>query len=140
MQKLNDCYAYFAVKSKTLDVAAITARLGIEPTESWAAGDLTPTQRERQFGLWALYSRRPRTDEPEEHVDDVLLQMDANPEAFLAVSREHGGLMQMVGEFHEIGLGLHFSDSVIQRLAYYHLSVDFDAYYLYSDAREHTES
>ncbi len=140
MQKLNDCYAYFAIRSETLDVAEITSRLGIQPTEAWAKGDLTPTRRERLFGLWALHSRLPRTGEPEEHVEDVLLQMDENSEAFLAVSREFGGLMQMVCEFHEIGLGLHFTDKAIQRIAHYNLSVDFDAYYLYSDAREHTES
>ena len=140
MTKPNDCYAYFAVKSETLEIEKLTALLGVAPTKAWAKGDLTPTGRERQFSSWSLHLRRSRTNELEEHVENVLLQMDANSEAFLGVSTTYGGIMQLVGEFHEIGVGLHFTKPVIDRLAHYGLCVDFDAYYLYSDARECSES
>ena len=139
MTKPNECYAYFAVKDLELDPSALTAQLRVAPYDSWAKGDLSPSRRERTFGLWSLRSRLPMTAELEDHVRDVLMQMDANPEAFLAVSTQYSGYMQLVGEFHEIGVGLHFTQDVLARLAHYRLALDFDAYYLYSDSRECTD-
>ena len=139
MTKPNECYAYFVVKDEELEIDKISALLGVAPTEAWSKGDLSGMRLERKFGLWALHSRRPRSEELEEHVKDVLLQMDANPQAFLDASTTYDGVMQLVGEFHEIGVGLHFTQRIIERLAFYRLCVDFDAYYLYSDSRECTE-
>ena len=139
MTKPNNCYAYFALTDEALKIDNVTALLGVEPNKSWAKGDLSRTGMERKFGLWSLNSRRASSDDLEEHVQDVLLQMDANPEAFLNTSIAHNGTMQLVGEFHEIGVGLHFTKQIIEHLAFYKLCVDFDAYYLYSDSRECTE-
>jgi len=137
--KPNECYAYFAVKDVDLDPAAITRQLGVAPSDSWKRGDLTPTRRERQFGCWELRSRLPSISELEEHILDVLMQMDANPGAFKEVGERHGGLMQLVGYFHEIGVGLQLTRDVVKRIAAFGLEIDQDFYYLYSESRECTE-
>jgi hypothetical protein len=134
----NQQYAYFSV-SDGFDPVEITARVGVPPTECWRRGDICPRrQMERKFSRWSLYSRLGRDRELEAHIADVLDQLDANPEAFAAVSREFGGVMQLVGYFHREYPGLHFERAVTEGLARYSLAVDFDFYGLYSHRREDT--
>ena len=134
----NEQYAYFSVHDG-FDPAEVTARVGVPPSESWRRGDVcSRTQRERKFSRWCLHSRLPRDQELEEHIRDVLAQLDANPEAFRAVSLEFGGCMQLVGYFHRDYPGLHFEPDITEGLARYGLAVDFDFYWLYSDRREDT--
>lgn len=138
MSQPNELYAYFTVTGE-FNPEEVTRRLGVVPTDSWKKGDLHPrTGLERKFSRWCLYSRLARSEELETHVADVLAQMDNNPEAFVAVSKEYGGHMQLVGYFHETYPGLFFEASLIGGLARYGLSVDFDFYHLWSDAREDT--
>jgi len=68
----------------------------------------------------------------------VLLQLDKQPETFRAISREYGGCLQLVGYFHVEYPGLRFEKEIVEYLAKFGLSVDFDFYYLYSDDREDT--
>ena len=134
----NNCYAYFGVYGDDLDPSALSAELGVAPTQAWRKGDLDPRRRERRTGHWSLYSRLARPAELEEHLHDVLLQMDANAAAFASVSQRFGGTLQLVGNFHDIGAGLNVPSSVVSRLAFYGLQLDLDTYYLYSDNRECT--
>lgn len=136
MTEPNNCYAYFGIYGDDIDPPALSAKLGVAPTEAWRKGELDPRRRERRTGHWSLYSRLARTADLEQHLLDVLLQMDANASAFAAVSQRFGGIMQLVGHFHDIGAGLNLPKEVISRLAFYGLQVDLDSYYLYSDNRE----
>ncbi len=134
----NQQYAYFSVSGE-FDPAEITARLGVQPTECWRRGEICPgRQMERKSGRWSLYSRLGRDRELEAHIADVLSQLDVNPEAFAAVSREFGGMMQLVGYFHREYPGLFFERAITEGLARYSLAVDFDFYGLYSHRREDT--
>jgi hypothetical protein len=134
----NQQYAYFSV-SNGFDPAEITARLRVQPTECWCRGDICPSRKmERKFSRWSLYSRLGRDQDLEAHIADVLAQLDSNAEAFAAVSREFGGVMQLVGYYYREYPGLHFERSIIEGLARYSLEVDFDFYGLYSHRREDT--
>lgn len=135
----NNCYAYFGVYGDEIDPSALSAELRVAPTQAWRKGDLDSRRRERRTGHWALYSRLNRTAELEEHLLDVLMQMDFNASAFAAVSQRFGGTMQLVVHFHDIGAGLNLSKNVISRLAFYDVQLDLDSYYLYSDRRECTD-
>jgi hypothetical protein len=138
MSEENEQYAYFTI-TDSFDPAEITQRIGVEPTKSWCKGDLHPkNQMERKFSRWSLASRLDRTADLEDHIRDVLAQMDQKPAEFQSVSREFGGCMQLVGYWNSRYPGLHFDHSLIEGLARYALSVDFDFYYLYSDGREDT--
>src|SRR5262249_52054371 len=133
----NECYAYFSVVG-SFDPTEITQRLGTKPTESWQKGELNPRNGlERKFSRWSLYSRLERAlDDLEQHVVDVLNQLDSNSAAFRQLSVEFGGTMELVGYFHSRYPGLAFEPDVVSRLAQYSLSIDFDFYYVYSDKRD----
>jgi hypothetical protein len=72
----------------------------------------------------------------EAHIADVLEQLGANKDGFAALSSRHSGLMQLVAYFKTDYPGLHLERGIIEALAEYGLSVDFDFYYLYSHSRE----
>ena len=138
MSEPTEQYAYFTI-TDSFDPEEITRRAGISPTDSWKKGDLHPKRRmERKFSRWSLRSRLG-TDRPlEEHISDVLAQFEQNPSELEKISREFSGCMQLVGYFHEGYPGLHFDATLIQELARYGLSVDFDFYELWSAGREDT--
>lgn len=138
MSQPNEQYAYFTLAGP-FDPEEITSRAGVAPSDSWRAGDLHPrTRLERKFSCWSLHSRLTRDESLEAHINDVLARLDQNPEGFASLSRDHGGCMQLVGYFHESYPGLHFDADLVSRLGKYALSLDFDFYYLWSDAREST--
>jgi hypothetical protein len=130
MTKANKCYAYFHVAG-SFDPAQITERVGINPTESSLEGSVIErTQMVRKCSRWELRSRLETTATLEEHVVDVLTQLDKNKDGFKALSAELGGVMELVGYFHAYYPGLTFESDVIARLAEYSLSMDCDLYYL----------
>ena len=136
MSEANEQYAYFTIAGD-FDPDEITRAVGVTPTSSWRKGDLHPrTRTERKFSRWALESRIPRKEPLEAHIADVIAQLDQQSESFALVSRERGGCMQLVSYFHEAYPGLHFDRALVDALARYSLTVDFDFYYLWSDARE----
>ena len=134
----NQQYAYFTLAG-AFDPAEITERVGISPTASWRTGDVCPrTHRERTNNRWKLYSRLGRDQELEAHIRDVLAQLDINREAFVTISRQYGGLMQLVAYYHRDYPGLGFDLEIVEGLARFALAVDFDFYWCDSSRREDT--
>ena len=128
MKKPNECYAYFCV-SGSFDPDVITERVGMKPTKSSREGELLPrSELKRKTSRWDLHSRLERTSGLEEHIRDVLDQLDSNGAAFERLSNELGGVLELVGYFHSYYPGLVFDREIVQRLARYSLSVDFDFY------------
>ena len=119
------------------DPADISRLVGVTPTECWQKGDVNPrTQLERKFSRWSIYSRLERTRELEDHVADVIEQMGMKKQQFLELSSKHGASMELVAYFKTNYPGLYLKRQLVESLAEYGLSVDFDFYYLYSDCRE----
>ena len=138
IMKENELYAYFTITGD-FDPADITARVDVEPTESWRKGELhRGNQLERKFSRWSLHSRLDRTADLEDHIRDVLSQLDERADTFRSISIEFGGCMQLVGYFNVEYPGLHFGKDIIEGLSKFTLCVDFDFYYLCSDEREDT--
>jgi hypothetical protein len=132
-KKTNKCYAYFMV-SGSFHPAQITERIGINPTDSSLEGDLVKgTQMVHKCSRWMLRSRLDTTATLEQHVSDVLAQLDAKKKEFRQLSAELGGVMELVGYFHADYPGLTFERDVVARLSEYSLSVDCDFYYLASE-------
>ena len=133
----NEYNAYFTVTGD-FDPASITELLGLEPTRSWIKGSRNEkTHLERKFSRWSLDSRLARFAPLEEQIADVLAQLASKRSEIseLASSYEKP-IMQLVGWFYKNYPGLHFDKELVAGLAELGLSVDFDFYYLYSDARE----
>ena len=100
MTKDNEQYAYFTVAG---DFAPelITARLKLEPSESWIKGSRNQRSGyERKFSRWSLYSRVDRSASLEEHVRDVLQQTLGRAEEIREVGKEYEAGIQLVGFFH----------------------------------------
>jgi uncharacterized protein DUF4279 len=128
MTENNECYAYFGLAG-SFDPDAITLRVGSDPTRTTREGDPIPKTKLRQkCSRWQLHSRLPRTAQLESHVSDVLDQLDAQEIAFREVSQQFGGIMGLVGYFYDYYPGLVFEREIVERLAKYGLTVDFDFY------------
>ena len=136
MSETNKQYAYFTVTGD-FDPADISQIVGISPTTSWRKGEINPrTHRERKFSRWSLNSRLEQNRDLEAHILDVLQQLREKRSQFIEVSSKYGGIMQLVAYFNTYYPGLHFERTLVDSLAEFGLGVDFDFYYLYSDARE----
>jgi hypothetical protein len=64
----------------------------------------------------------------DEHVRDVLDQLDSNKAAFERLSLELGGTMQLVGYFRNVNPSVHFDLEAVRRIADYGLCIDCDFY------------
>jgi hypothetical protein len=128
MGKPDTWYAYFHIKG-SFDPEEVTRRVGITPTETASEGDaISGSSKGRPCSLWALHSRLKRTDPLEQHVQDVLDQLDANRGAFEELSREFGGTMELVGYFRQREPGVALERTIMERLAKYALMLDCDFY------------
>lgn len=135
----NRQYAYFTLTGE-FDPADISKQVGVEPSDSWRKGELHKRGYERRFSRWSLRSQLPDSADLEEHVRNVLAQMDAHEQGFVAITRDHVCWMELVGYFHAGYPGLSFDRAIVQGLAKYRLAVDFDFYGLYSHRRNDTEA
>lgn len=117
----------------------VSAALGLSPSKSWRAGDPHDAHRvpgkKREESFWKIESRIPRDArvELEDHVKDVLAQLEPCFAIAASLSRQHRGLVELVGYFHEYYPGLGFEPTTIQRLAALGVEVDCDFYYLASE-------
>lgn len=135
----NKCYAFFAVRAFPMPPEEVSAALGLSPSKSWRAGDPHDGHRipgkKREESFWSIESRiaRDARVELEDHVKDVLEQLAPRFDVAASLSRQHRGLLELVGYFHEFYPGLGFEPSTIQRLAALGVEVDCDFYYLASE-------
>lgn len=128
MPKPDTWYAYFHARG-SFDPDDITRRVGVTPTETAREGDaIGNTSKKRPCSLWALHSRLEPSASLDEHVKDVLDQLDANRAAFEEFSRDFGGTMQLVGYFRKVNPSVHFASEIVRRSADFGLCIDCDFY------------
>lgn len=114
----------------------VSAALGLSPSKSWRAGDPHDAHRipgkKRDESFWRIESRiaRDARVELEDHVKDVLAQLEPCFAAAASLSKKHRGLIELVGYFHEDYPGLGFEASTLQRMAALGVEVDCDFYCL----------
>ncbi|MGO9340216.1 MAG: DUF4279 domain-containing protein [Terracidiphilus sp.] len=136
MTKDNEEYAYLTVVGD-FDPDAITARIGLKPSESWTKGDRSERTRiERKFSRWSLFSRLPHSALLEDHLKDVLEQTSGHAEEIRRLGTEYDVGIQLVGYFHTSYPGFVVDRELISNLAHLNVGFDCDFYYLYSDTRE----
>ena len=136
----NECYAYFALRGFPMPPEEVSAALRLSPSKSWRAGDSHDAHqipgKKREESFWRIDSRidRHARVQLEDHVKDVLAQLEPCFTAAVSLSKQHRGLMELVGYYHEYYPGLGFEASTIQRLAALGVEVDCDFYYLASES------
>lgn len=129
-------YAYFTIIGE-FEPDLLSASLRLLPSEAWRKGDLRPgTQRVRNHSRWSLYSRLPHSETLDLHMEDVLLQMDQQAEAFRQVAQSHQVRMQLVAYIRDVEPAMFFSASLMARMASYALELDFDFYYCRADLND----
>jgi hypothetical protein len=128
MQRPDTQYAYFHVRG-SFDPEDVTRRVGVTPTETKREGDvIAATSKKRPCSLWALHSRVNPSAPFDEHVRDVLDQLNSSKAAFEKLSHQLGGTMQLVGYFRDVNPGVHFDLETVRRSADYGLCIDCDFY------------
>jgi len=119
-------YAYFCL-SGAFDPDEITPQVGVLPCETARAGDAVGrSQRKRQNSLWKLRSRLQGSGDIDQHVTDVLDQLDTSRTAFLQVSRELGGVLVIVGFSRDYAPAISLEQETVARLAQYALRLDME--------------
>jgi hypothetical protein len=120
-------YAYFGI-SGSFDPTEITKRIGMSPTYAVRHGEPGRFIKAVNCSRWELRSRVEETSPIEEHVKDVLDQLDTNKSGFKQLSRALAGTMQLVGYFREREPCVHFDQEIVRRIAEYSLCIDCDFY------------
>jgi len=132
MSKPNQAYAYFSLSAFDEEPEAITEMIGLTPTDTWKKGDVHPTARyERRFSRWTLRSRLPDSEALEDHVNDVLTQLESALARVAGLSKKYGGMIQLVGYFHTYYPGFGLSHEALAKIASLGACLDCDFYYLY---------
>jgi hypothetical protein len=117
-------YAYFCLGG-AFDPDEVTRRLEVLPSETARAGDaIGRTRRKRQNSFWMLRSRLQSSGDVDQHVRDVLDQLDANRLVFEELTREFGGIIVIVGFSQDYAPAISLEQDTIGRLAQYGLRLD----------------
>lgn len=119
-------YAYFCLAG-AFEPDDITRRAGVTPSEAARAGDaIGSTHLQRQNSLWTLRSRLRPSGDVDQHVRDVLDQLDANRAAFEELSRELGGIIVVVGFSRDYAPPVSLGQDIVARMAQYSLRLDVE--------------
>lgn len=121
-----DPYAYFCLAG-VFDPDEISRRLGMLPSEISRAGDaIGKSNLKRRNSVWILRSRLQCSADLNQHVKDLLDQLDSNRSAFLELSREHGGIIVIVGFSPDCAPAISLEQETVGRLAQYTLRLDVE--------------
>jgi hypothetical protein len=125
----NSAYAYLRIAGFPGTVAELSQRLGLEPTESWNAGDVVGrSQRPRKFNEWNLRSRLPDSERLERHIVDVLEQVRGREDVLRAIADDCGIVMECVGYFYEYYPGFALESDLVRQLGACGFALDLDFY------------
>ncbi|HSY89940.1 MAG TPA: DUF4279 domain-containing protein [Candidatus Binatus sp.] len=120
-------YAYFYIAG-AFDPDEISRRVGVAPSRTARAGDaIGSTRVKRQSSLWALHSRLQPSGRVDLHVSDVLDQLDTNRLAFEELSREVGGIIEIVGFSSDYAPAVSLEREIVGRMTQYSLRLDMTA-------------
>jgi hypothetical protein len=119
-------YAYFCLTG-AFEPNEITRRLGVLPSETARAGDaIGRAHHKRQSSLWILRSRLQLSGDLDQHVKNVLDQLDTNRAVFAEISRELGGIIVIVGFSPDYAPAISLEQDTVGRLAQYGLRLDVE--------------
>jgi len=119
-------YAYFCLGG-AFEPDEITRRLGVLPSETARAGDaIGRAHHKRQNSLWMLRSRLQSSGDLDQHVRDILDQLDTSRSAFAELSRELGGIIVIVGFSRDYAPAISLEQETVGRLAQYSLRLDVE--------------
>lgn len=120
----------------------ITELMGLEPTEMWERGEPVPGHptAHRTFSRWTLESPLERSKSFEDHLDALLLILEARADQIRRVKERFAAGIGCAAYFRSVNPGFHISETQLARLAALGLSLDFDLYCLGAGSDEEEQS
>lgn len=120
-------YAYFGIAG-AFEPEEITRRVGVPPSSTARIGEAVGRSAhiKRRSSLWTLRSRLQGSGDVNEHVRDVLDQLDANRGVFEQLSCEFGGVIEIVGFSRDYAPPIGLEPDIIGRLAQYMVRLNVD--------------
>lgn len=129
----SEIYAYFMLTGIELDPDEVTAKLSINPTESWRKGDLINargTRRHKENG-WSVYSKIEKSADLEEHINSVLEQLQAGWIPLLELCKCYAAEIACVIYYRRGSIpAIHFDRDIVAQAAKLNAEIDVDFYIL----------
>lgn len=92
---------YLRITSETLSAAELGAYLSFTPTSSWNKGGLTPDGRRIYNFNCIEYEPNPEPDEFEDKLKKLLITLQADKEALIALAAHATLFIQVLMDFHQ---------------------------------------
>ena len=138
MSKINKIYAYFRLSGVDFDPDEITAKVGIEPTQTWKTGDLVirPKGRRvtRKFSIWEVKSKLDPLGEldPTEvldlHVESVFEQLEPGWESLVKICPDYDALICGVIYAYTDMPAISLTKENIKKISELNAGIDIDVY------------
>jgi len=125
----NEIYAYFLLNGFECEPDEITNLMGVNPSETWAAGELIGKSiLRRKTNGWRLKSR---LDEPiwlERHVQDVIAQLTVHWPDIVQLCLQYEAMVNCVCRVYDTFPAIHFGRETVRRVAELNAWIDVDCY------------
>jgi hypothetical protein len=124
----------FTLRGVDLDPDEVTRQLGLQPTESWRAGEPSRLVRPARFysdNAWRLHSGLPATTDLEEQVKSLLTRLEPVWKAAVALGKGHYAEFScVVYSYGGDRPAISFDNDVVRQIAELNAALDVDLYVL----------
>ena len=129
----SEIYAYFMLTGMEFDPDEVTAKVSINPTESWRKGDLISargTRRHKENG-WSVYSKIEKSADLEEHINSVLEQLQPGWSDLRELCKFYAAEIACVIYYRSGSVpAIHFDKSIVEKVHQLNAEIDVDFYIL----------
>jgi hypothetical protein len=129
MAERSDVYAYFWVEGFDCGCEDITTQMKIAPSRVQQVGDVLPSGRAAQANRWELLSPLARGENLlQQYLEALVGVLEPRAHVIQTLASRYSAGINCVGYYYGSNPGLHFSASLIERIAALKVAVDFDLY------------
>ncbi|MEG3898838.1 MULTISPECIES: DUF4279 domain-containing protein [unclassified Microcoleus] len=129
----SEIYAYFMLTGMEFEPEEVTAKVSINPTETWRKGDLINprgTRRHKENG-WSVYSQIEKSADLEEHINSVLEQLQPGWVPLLELCKCYAAEIACVIYYRRGSVpAIHFAPDIVAQAAKLNAEIDVDFYVL----------
>lgn len=127
----SEVYAAFILQGSDLDPSQVTALVGVQPSETWRAGDLVSDRAivRRKLSGWKINSALPLNAPLEEHVEAVLQQLKPGWLSLVELgSRNQAKVYCVVRSYGGARPALIFKRGIVKQVAELNAAIEIDLY------------
>jgi hypothetical protein len=130
-----ELYVALEIASPDVPPTEITARLGLQPTKAWRAGDSEAPLSRQKDNVWILRLPVRPTVEFTDLVEQLLLEVDSCKAELVALAQDSRTTARLscVGDMTTIVPGIYFENELLARISALGVDLDVDLFLLPSD-------